>query len=431
MVIHRNKDVVCFSAARGASLGEVIILAVLLFCLPLFEAPKNIFSGFILLFFLGRGLFLRSFGQPAPNEWAIWVLLAVTLIAPLTSEYADHVGVFASSQHWLLLGLTAIVAGRLSYCQGQWRVLIAAAIIGGIAAVGESFWIWSLNGKEYPEFRSVGHVNHSALYMVGVLAASFACLRDSQRWMWALGVMGIAASFAYFIPSKSMVAMGAGLVVSAVGLAMILRQFMSRAAILGSVVAVAVAFVGMMATPPAQGFRSELMARFNAESLLSYRENILFMALEVYDRNPVFGTGVRTFNLATDEAVVRAELEAEGRDFDSEASRFYFKPGHGHNLWTTLLVERGIVGVLAVTAYLILGFISFLRLYRREGLDDPDRQAAAFLGLLVVIYLAVAGLGNTTMIVEHGHAAMLLVAIAWGGAMRRVSASPILGRLSS
>lgn len=401
-------------AVRNATIAEVAILALLLFALPLFEAPKNISSGLIILVFLARGIFLRSFGRAAPFEWPIWVLLAVTLIAPMTSEYADQVGLFASSQHWLLLGLTAIVAGRLSYGQGQWRVLMVAAVIGGIAAVGESFWVWSINGKHYPEFRSVGHVNHSALYMVGVLAASFASLRDSKRWMWALGAAGIAASFAYFIPSKSMVAMGAGLVVSAVGLSMILRQFLSRAAILGSVAAVAVAFVGMMATPPAQGFRSELMARFNAESLLSYRENILFTALEVYDRNPIFGTGVRTFNLATNETVVRAELAAEGRDFESEASRFFFNPNHGHNLWTTLLVERGITGVIAVTIYLALCLFTFAQLYRRESADDPDGRAAALLGVLVTIYLAVAGLGNTTMIVEHGQAAMLFVAIAWG-----------------
>ena len=401
------------SLERQSSLLEVIILAVLLFSLPLFEAPKNIFSGLIILVFLGRGIILRSFGRAAPFEWAIWVLLAVILIAPVTSEYADQVGVFASSQHWLLLGLTAIVAGRLSYGQNQWRVLMAAVIIGGIAAVGESFWIWSINGKEYPEFRSVGHVNHSALYMLGVLAASFACLRDRQRWMWALGIAGIAASFAYFIPSRSMVAMGAGLVVSAVGLSMILRQFLSRAAILGSVLAVAVAFVGMMATPPAQGFRSELMGRFTSSSLLSHREHLFRTAVEVYDRNPLFGTGVRTWNLATDEAVVREELATDGRDYDAEAWRFLHNLNHGHNLWTTLLVERGIVGVLAVTAYLALGLFTFARLYR-DLADDPDRQAAATLGLLVIIYLVVAGLGNTTMIVEHGQAAMLLVAIAWG-----------------
>jgi O-antigen ligase len=404
-------------AVRNATIAEVAILALLLFALPLFEAPKNISSGLIILAFLARGIFLRSFGRAAPFEWAIWVLLAVTLIAPLTSEYADQVGVFASSQHWLLLGLTAIVAGRLSYGQNQWRVLMAAVVIGGIAAVGESFWIWSINGKEYPEFRSVGHVNHSALYMVGVLAASFACLRDSKRWMWALGIAGIAASFAYFIPSKSMVAMGAGLVVSAVGLSMILRQFLSRAAILGSVVVVAVAFVGMMATPPAQGFRSELMGRFTSSSLLSHREHLFRTAAEVYDRNPLFGTGVRTWNLATDEAVVREELAADGRDYDTEAWRFLHNLGHGHNLWTTLLVERGIVGVLAVTAYLALGLFTFMRLYR-DLADDPDRQAAAKLGFLIIIYLVVAGLGNTTMIVEHGQAAMLLAAIAWGSATR-------------
>jgi O-antigen ligase len=121
--------------------------------------------------------------------------------------------------------------------------------------------------------------------------------------------------------------------------------------------------------------------------------------------------------LATDEAVVREELAADGRDYDTEAWRFLHNLGHGHNLWTTLLVERGIVGVLAVTAYLALGLFTFMRLYR-DLADDPDRQAAAKLGFLIIIYLVVAGLGNTTMIVEHGQAAMLLAAIAWGSATR-------------
>ena len=404
------------SATRAATTGEVAILAILLFCLPLFEAPKNIFGGVLLVTFLILGVVRRNFGRAPPFEWAVWVLILVSFLGPLTSEYRGQVEVLDSAKHWLLIGLTAIVAARLGYSPLQWRVLVAAALLGGIAAVAESFWIWSLNGKTYPEFRSVGHVNHSALYMVGVLAAGLAALRDTRRWMQVLGVLGIVASFVYFVPSRSIVSLGAGLVVSAVGLALLLRQSFSRAAILGAIGAVAVAFGALMALPQAAPFRAEVTARFDG-NLLSHRDSILFMALEVYDRQPLFGTGVRSFNVATDPEVVRAELEAEGRDFDAEAGRFYFSPGHGHNLWTTLLVERGIVGVLAVTAYLALGLWAFARLHGSTA-GDPDRQAAARLGLLVMLYLAVAGLGNTTMIVEHGMAAMLLVGIGWGGATR-------------
>lgn len=405
------------SATRSATTGEVVILAILLFCLPLFEAPKNVFGGLLLVVFLILGVLRRNFGRAPPFEGAVWVLILVSFLGPLTSEYRGQVEVLDSAKHWLLIGLTAIVAARLGYSPLQWRVLVAAALLGGIAAVGESFWIWSLNGKTYPEFRSVGHVNHSALYMVGVLAAGLAALRDTSRWMQVLGLLGIVASFVYFVPSRSIVSLGAGLVVSAVGLALLLRQSFSRAAIVGAIGAVAVVCAGLMALPQAAPFRAEVMDRFDGTNLLSHRDSILFMALEVYDRQPLFGTGVRSFNVATDPQVVRAELEAEGRDFDAEAGRFYFSPGHGHNLWTTLLIERGLVGVLAVTAYLGLGLWAFARLHGRTA-GDPDRQAAARLGLLVMLYLAVAGLGNTTMIVEHGMAAMLLVGIGWGGATR-------------
>lgn len=396
-------------------MAEVAILALLLFVLPLFEAPKNIFSGLLILVFLGLGLWRRGFGRASPLEWPIWVLLAAALLGPMTSEYAGQIGVFASAQHWLLLGLTAIVAGRLAYGAGQWRVLLAALILGGVIAVLDSYWVWSWNGKPYPEFRSVGHVNHSALYMLAVLAAGLAAFRDNQRWMWLLGAAGVVASFAYFIPSRSLVAMGAGLVVTAVGLALILHQFVSRQAMILSVLAVALGFAALLATPPAAQFRAELHGRITGGNLLSYRQNIFFTAYEVFDRNPAFGTDVRSFNMATDAAVLRAELAAEGRDFDAEAARFYLGGGHGHNLWTTLLVERGIVGVLAATAYLVIGMIAFARLHRALG-GDGVRQSAARAGLLMITCLAVAGLGNTTMIVEHAQAAMLLVAIAWGAA---------------
>ena len=405
---------------RPASGVEVALLALLLFALPSYEAPKNILSALLLLVFLARGLWLRNFGRPAPFEWPILALLAAAILGPLTSEYAGQVGVLETAKHWLAIGLMGLVAGRMTYGAGQWRLLMAATIAGGVLAVGESFWMWSLNGKPYPEFRSVGHVNHSALYMLAVLAAGFACLRDGRAWMWALGLVGIAASFAYFVPSRSMVAMGAGLVVSAVGLSLLLRQWLSRLAILGAVAAVVVGFAGLLATPPAAEFRAELMYRFDGDSLLSYRDTILITALEVADRNPIFGTGVGTYNIATDEAVLRAELAAEGRDFDAEAAagRFYLNSNHGHNLWTTIMIERGIVGLAAVTAFLVIGLYAFARLHARTAPDDPDRQAAARLGLLVMIYLAVAGLGNTTLIVEHGLAAMLLAAIAWGAATR-------------
>jgi O-antigen ligase len=418
---HAGRDVASARLPlRSVSTTELIILALLLFALPLFEAPKNIFSGLLIIAYLVRSAMLRDFGRASPFEIPIWVLLALTLIAPLTSEYAGQLGLLESAQWWLVIGLTAIVAGRLDYTPSQLRILLAAVILGGVWAVVDSLWVWSLNGKTYPEFRSVGHVNPSALYMLNVLAAGFAALLSDKRWMQAIGAAGIVAAFAYFFPARSLVAMASALVVTTLGLIIVLKDRFSARAIWGSAFAVLIAFMALLATPPAAEFRNELVTRITTggffgegDTFLSHRDSLFFTALEVYDRNPLFGTGLRSFHIATDPEVVRAELEAEGRDFDAEADRFFWS-SHGHNLWTTTLIERGLVGVVTVTVFLVMVFAVFTRPAFAGAGVPSDQKLAATLGFLTVTYITFAGLGQTTTYVEHGQTGMILLSVAWG-----------------
>ena len=401
-------------APRAATMTEVVILALLLFALPLFEAPKNIFSGLLLIAYVIISLMRRGFGRASPFEIPIWILLALTLIAPLTSEYAGQVGLMDSAQWWLLIGLTAIVAGRLTYSPVQLRILLVAVILGGILAVADSFWVWSENGKVFPEMRSVGHVNPSALYMLNVLAAGFAALVSDKRWLQIIGLTAILAAFAFFVPSRSLVAMAAALVVSTLGIVIVLRKYLSLGVVLGSAAAVTVGFLAILATPPAEEFRSELLYRLSSDDIFSHRDVIMFQALEVYDRNPLLGSGLRTFNLATSEDALRAELAAEGRNFEAEREKFLFNPGHGHNLWTTTLIERGLVGVVTVTVFLLMVFAAFTRPAFAGAGVSPDQKLAATLGFLTVTYIAFAGLGQTTTYVEHGQTGMILLSVAWG-----------------
>lgn len=108
---------------------------------------------------------------------------------------------------------------------------------------------------------------------------------------------------------------------------------------------------------------------------------------------------------------MRAAREADGIEYDPNV---YWHFPHGRNLWTTVLIERGMVGVALVTILLFLYFKTFLPFpLSRDQLDPTDRGVAVG-ALLVTVGFAVAGLGNTTMINEHGHAGMALVAVAYG-----------------
>ena len=79
-----------------------------------------------------------------------------------------------------------------------------------------------------------------------------------------------------------------------------------------------------------------------------------------------------------------------------------------------MLIERGLIGVTLVSILLFLYFRTFLPIaFSRDGLEPMDRGAAVG-AFLVAVGFTVAGLGNTTMMNEHGQAGMAFVAVVYG-----------------
>jgi hypothetical protein len=78
------------------------------------------------------------------------------------------------------------------------------------------------------------------------------------------------------------------------------------------------------------------------------------------------------------------------------------------------LIERGLVGVVTVTVFLLMVFAAFTRPAFAGAGVSPDQKLAATLGFLTVTYIAFAGLGQTTTYVEHGQTGMILLSVAWG-----------------
>jgi len=396
---------------RGASHFEVALIAATILSLPLFEAPKNFFSLVFVLVGVVQSIRWKSQRVNCALNWPIWGLMVILWVSPLFSAYGDTITPLNSAPRWTLLALFVIAAARLNYSRSQILIILAALMFGGAVAVAESFWVWHLNGKSYPEFRSVGHVNHSSMYTLIPLAAGLGALYAREKWLQLLGLVAIASSLAFLPPSRSLVG---GVAITAVLIASLsivtVRKWSLRGLIVSAIAGIAVVAVVLM-TPPAQGFRSELVERVTGDNFFSGRDKILNSALVVWDQHPLLGTGWFSFGTATSEEAVRAALEADGIEYDPN---IYWHFPHGHNLWTTMLIERGLIGVALVTILLFLYFRTFLPIaLSREQLDPVDRGAAVG-ALLVAVGFAVAGLGNTTMMNEHGHAGMAFIAVAYG-----------------
>jgi O-antigen ligase len=399
------------SKLRSASLAEVLFLSLALFCLPLFEAPKNVFSALFLIAWVIQAVRTRSLGANCAFNRQIFGLAVVLWLAPLFSAYGDTITALNSAPRWTLLALFVIAAARLDYSRGQLLLIWAALLIGGVTAVVESFWVWSDNGKTYPEFRSVGHVNHSSMYTLVPLAAGLGALYLQNRWIEVLGLFAVASTLAFLPPSGSLVG---GVAITAVLIAAISVYATRRWSLRGLLLAVAGGVIivgGVLMMPPAANFRTELQTRIASDDIFSGRGKILNSALVVWDQHPVLGTGWFSFGPATSEEVVRADLEADGLEYDPNV---YWHHNHGHNLWTTMLIERGLVGLVLVTLLLFLYFRTFLPIVLSRDLNDRFDRGIALGGLLVAVGFAVAGLGNTTMMNEHGQAGMAFIAVAYG-----------------
>ncbi|MBF9055268.1 hypothetical protein HKCCA1065_01430 [Rhodobacterales bacterium HKCCA1065] len=397
--------------ARAATTLEIALIALVLFCLPLFEAPKNVFSALFLIAWVVVAIRGRSLGRGSPFDVPIAGLAAILWVAPLFSQFGDTITPVNSAPRWTLLALFVLAASRLDCSRGQLITMLAALMAGGVAAVAESFWAWSLNGKHYPEFRSVGHVNHSSMYSLIPLATGIGALYLREWWLKAFGMAAIVSALAFLPPSKSLVG---GVAIAAILVAGLGVWAVRRWSLTGLVLAVCAAVVvvaGALATPPAAGLRGELVARVTGDDIFSHRDKILNSALAVWDRHPLTGTGWFSFGLATSEEEVRAAVAADGLEYDPTQ---YAHLPHGHNLWTTMLIERGLLGVGLVTALLLFYFWTFMSLALSRDQLDPSERGAAVAALLVAVGFAVAGLGNTTMMNEHGHAGMALIAVCYG-----------------
>lgn len=401
-----------FLRPRTASITEVFFLTIALFTLPIFEAPKNIASFGFLCAFLFQSLRFGSFGKSSPFDIPILGLISVLWVAPLFSEYGTMVAPVSYTAGWTMIGLFALCAARLDYHSRHLNVLFSALLLGGAWAVADSLRVWDL--KPYPEFRSVGHVNHSSMYSLIPLSVGLATLFARSWPLKFFGLIGILATLVYLPPSRSLVG---GIAIFSLFMAtIIIWAWVTRAVrpvVVGGFLLAAFA-TGITFLPAFDGFRSELVMRVSSEELFSGRDKILNTALEVWDRNPIFGTGLRSFEVATAEPVVREEVEADGRDYDAVQSNYWFY-NHGHNLWVTILVERGVFGVAMVAWLLFAYFRGFVPIAIDRKLDVvSDTRVAAVAASLVALGFVTAGLGNTTMINEHGQAGMLVIAIAWG-----------------
>jgi O-antigen ligase len=388
-------------------LAEAGLLLALCFFLPLFEAPKNI----LWLAYVATWLFNRVRSRHFGGRWDAWDSLIALWIAS-----AFLVAVFAGLHGAEWKGVTDLVR----YASILWMVMrsgytarvlkLIAGVLVASTVVGLAFAHWQLlSGRGESgalQLHSVGHVNHTAIYLAIMLGVSAAWL--FTRWnAWRTGKRAVGLAVTTLILVSLFVTASRG----AIGIGLLLLPVLALAwwpRWRVPFTAAAATIILALAASHILGIEVLRKQERNVagQNVLAFRDGIWRMGLVAWERYPWFGVGMNNYAAIDRQLVRQWRLEA-GKGYDE--SKYVDFP-HGHSLYVNTLTERGAVGAAALAAVLIAWLVWLIRF--RPGAADADSDWLLW-GSAASAWFVTIGVGtvNTTLHHEHGILATLLLAI--------------------
>ena len=396
---------------------DVFFLIGLAIALPMFEAPKNLLWGAWVATWLLSRLKDGQWGgrwnrwDTLISAWIASVLLSAVFAGATHNEWnACRDVIRYTSVLWLLT--------RSNYGEAAWKAIYGALMVSVVIAAA-----WALAALAWPheylgiQLNSVGHVNHSVIYIVicfgallGALANYWASLAIISRIGGVVGIVVLLIAVAIAGSRAAAVAV----MVQALALGAIwLRR--SPLFLRCAVLCVGV-FAALIVGFDTEIWRKQGIVSETPHPVLGARYPIWNQALLEWRMHPVFGIGNSNFSQLQQEdvqrwLVSRGESYSEGR---------YAKSSHAHSLYLNTLAERGLVGFTLLLLLLGAFAISLLRGLPR-GSDPPLHWLLWCGGASALLTIAGIGVVNTTLHNEPGLLAMLLIG-GWLGYRRQESA---------
>lgn len=406
---------------RAISKPELFLLVAFLFVLPMYEGPKNLLLVIYIITWCVQSWRAKDFGGKLRSwEWVLALFLATGFISAYTNPFGWEKPISGALTFTKLI-LPAILISRTSIPTPKVALLGSSVILGTLIAVLESWYVWIRDGAEHPELNSVGHVNQSALYIAIAFGVSLALFMMNKGWKKALPLLLTFFFAAALIISKSMTAFGVALVMSVAAICIQLKPNVKNAVTLAlSVIAMgALVFIASDHISALKKFESK--ATYHAQggdtgsSFLSKRDVIFNSVIFVLPDFPVFGAGDRHFDIATSEEYMQSVAAQRGIPYEAER---FFHTNHGHNMVSSVLLNRGYLGLLLILSFIFIAAWKHLQ-WLKQYYSDRKLELEPVIGIMTGIYIIVGGMGNSILYVEHGQLAFCLIGLSLGYLQRQ------------
>jgi len=403
---------------------EFLWLTGLVFFLPLFEAPKNLcWLGYVLTWLYNR-FRAREWGG-AWDRWdsfiALWIASGY-LVAAFAGIRQDE---WREANDLLRYGSVLWLLKRSRYDERALLWILGTVIAATLIALLWGHWrVYGAGTHGTLGLNSVGHVNHSAIYMgivfgtaLSLLLAYWARIRIAGRMTLGLAVAALIVSV-FVTESRAAVGVTVLFVLVLVAALGVRRRIDALKGVLLALLGIAIVLAAL------PGVLDKAIDRTERGITLAFRDKIWSDALIEWRQFPVLGVGMGNFGHVTPEQL---QDWNKTRDRAIRPTAEGVAP-HGHSLYVTALAERGVAGLGVLVAVLLAWGGALLKGVPR-GPDPPLDWAlfgAALAGWLITV---VVGFFNTTLHHEHGILSVLLFGLwlghrAAGAQADRVSAQP-------
>ncbi len=380
---------------------ELAFLSLFLAFLPSLEAPKNIFlAGYLI-----TALYRQS--QAPSFKWTIWDWVFLFLICssflsalfpfmPGGSEWKGFRGMLL----WITFGWTLF---RSDYNFDEKKYLFIFAILMTLPPL-----VWGLMQllilftKDSLQLHSVGHVNHSAIYLCMMAGASLALLIKQLQAHKNKHVFKATLLFILFLSaviiSQSRGAFG---VIFLLAFAVILLSRLATKikTLLLTLLTILLVYITFITPVPVV---EKQVVNQNNHNVLSERDKVWRSALEVARLNPIFGIGGGNWKQINIDQL-KSSVESRGETFNEDD--FALQWGHPHNIYLSNLVDRGILGFITFLSFMLIWLITLINSYKKF---NKDSKAMLFIMGSFSAWTTIFGIGLVNTTFHHENALLAL-----------------------
>lgn len=384
--------------------AEHFLLYAFAFVLPLFEAPKNLLWVIYVVVWAANRWRARDFG----GAWDRWDTLILVWIS---SGYVSALFSGLHDKEWLSAhdivryGSILWLLRRSAYGEEVLGRLLAAVLAGTLVGLGWGYYGVRVTGKNhFLGLHSVGHVNHSAIYLAIVFGAAIAWLRAAwSKVATSTSLLGLALCVVFGISLIAMESRATVAIGFLVGF-LVVCVYVVRAGRSVWIVVFGAILIGtaLFAAQPEVVRKNSL--RLHQHLFLAHRDTIWRAGLSAWRQYPVFGVGMGNYSQINLENL-HDWSRARNEPFDP--ARF-LPQSHAHSLYVNTLTERGIFGLAILLAVLATWGWALVR-NLPSGRDSVVFWAywgGAFSAWIVTVMV---GAVNTTLHHEHALVSMLFL----------------------